>query len=179
MSKFQRISVILLGLLQLLAAALIFALPGTESGLLVILLILSFTFAASGVKDIVRYFSMARFMVGGRLILFRGVIMFDFGLFSLSLYDASSFIVSIYLIGVFMFSGVVDILMAREAKYLRSSRWKLRIARGAVKIMLGIACIAFIRNESALEILFGISLVYSASTRIVSAFRKTESAYIQ
>ena len=118
-------------------------------------------------------------MVGGRLILFRGVIMFDFGLFSLSLYDASSFIVSIYLIGVFMFSGVVDILMAREAKYLRSSRWKLRIARGAVKIMLGIACIAFIRNESALEILFGVSLVYSASTRIVSAFRKTESAYIQ
>ncbi|MBR6915868.1 MAG: hypothetical protein IKN36_05875, partial [Clostridia bacterium] len=85
MSKFQRISVILLGLLQLLAAALIFALPGTENGLLVILLILSFTFAASGVKDIVRYFSMARFMVGGRLILFRGVVMLDFGLFTLSL----------------------------------------------------------------------------------------------
>ena len=118
-------------------------------------------------------------MVGGRLILFRGVIMLDFGLFSLSLYDASSFIVSVYLIGVFAFSGVVDILMAREAKYLGSSRFILRIARGAVKILLGIACAVFIRNESALEILFGVSLVYSAVTRIASAFRKTEAAYIR
>lgn len=179
MSRFQRIGIVSLGILQLLAAVLIFALPGTENGLLVILLVLSFMFAASGVKDIVRYFTSARFMAGGRIILFRGVVMFDFGLFSLSLYDASSVIVSLYLIGVFMFAGVVDILMAREAKHLRSSRWKFRIIGGAVKILLGIACLVFIRNESMLEIFFGVSLVYSALMRIISAFRKTEAAYIQ
>ena len=179
MSKLQRTGAILLGLLMVAAAVLIFALPGTENGLLIILLILGFMFAASGVKDIVRFFSTARFMVGGRLILFRGVIMLDFGLFSLSLYDASSLIVSLYLIGIFVFYGVVDILMAREAKRLSSSRWKLRMLSGAVKVLLGIACLVFIKNESILEIFFGVNLCYSGLDRIVYAFRKTEAAYIQ
>ena len=179
MSNGQRVSMIILSVLQFLAALLIFALPGAENGLLVILLILSFGLAVSGVQEIIRYFTTARFMVGGRLILFLGVILFDFGLFSLSLYDASSIIVSLYLIGVFMFSGVVDILMARESKRLASPRWKLRGITGLVKILLGIACLVFIKNEAVLEIFFGVSLVYSAVFRIISAFRKTEAAYIQ
>ncbi len=179
MSRFQRISVIILGALQLLAAVLIFALPGVQDGLLIILLVLSFTFAVSGVKDVVRYFSTARFMVGGRLILIKGVIMLDFGLFSLSLYDASTFIVSLYMIGIFVFSGVVDVLMVREARRIQSPHWKLRMIRALIKVLLGIACLVFIANPSVLEIFFGVSLVYSAVTRIASAFRKTETAYIR
>ena len=57
MSKLQRTGAILLGLLMVAAAVLIFALPGTENGLLIILLILGFMFAASGVKDRIRFCS--------------------------------------------------------------------------------------------------------------------------
>ena len=177
MSKTERILKILAGLLQLAAALIIIEMP--ENGLLLILLILSLMFAFSGIKDIVRYFTMTRYMVGGRQILFRGVIMLNFGIFSISLAAASGLYIALYLIGVYAFDGVVDILRAREAKSLQSGHWRLRMTEGMIKILLGIGCVVYMSSEKMLSVFFTVSLVYSALSRIASAFRRTSFIYVQ
>ena len=175
MGKAQRVTKVLSGLLRIIGALVIVLMP--ENGLLLILLILSLMFAASGVKDIVRYFTMTRYMVGGKLILFRGVIVLDFGLFSASLSAASPVYISLYLIGLFAFDGVIDIMRAMESKKLRGG-WRFRFGEGLVKILLGVACLVFMRNESVLAALYAVSLTYSALMSIASAFRRTSVIHI-
>ena len=177
MNKTQRVLQIFAGLLQLLGALILLIIP--ENGLLIVLLILSLMFVYYGIKDIVRYFTMTRFMVGGRQILFRGVIVLNFGIFSYSLASASSLYIAIYLIGLYAFDGIVDVLRAREAKQLQSGHWKLRMTEGIIKILLGIACIVFMGSEKMLIVMFAVSLTYSAIWRIVSAFRRTSVIYVQ
>ena len=177
MSKTRRIFMILAGLLQLLGALTIVLLP--ENGLLLILLILSLSFAFYGIMDIVRYFTMTRFMVGGRQILVRGVILLNFGIFSVSLSSAPGLFVSLYLIGLYAFDGVVDILRARESKKLQSGQWKLRMIGGVIKILLGIGCVIYMKSDMMLTVFFTVSLTYSALSRIVSAFRRTSVIFVQ
>ena len=176
MNKAQRILKILAGLLQLIGAIIIVMMP--ENGLLLILLILSLTFAFYGIKDIIRYFAMTRFMVGGRQILISGVIVLNFGIFSASLASASGLYISLYLIGMYAFYGVVDILRAREAKALQSDHWKLRMIGGAVKILIGIGCAVYMRSETTLTVFYAVALVYSALYTIFSAFRRTSVIYV-
>ncbi|MBQ7500149.1 MAG: DUF308 domain-containing protein [Clostridia bacterium] len=177
MNKTERIFKILAGLFQLLGAVIIVLLP--ENGLLLILLTLGLMFAFYGIKDIVRYFTMTKFMVGGRQLLIRGVIVLNFGIFSASLASASGLYISVYLIGLYAFDGVVDIMRAIESKALKSDHWRLRLIGGVVKILLGVACVVFMNSEKALAVLFAVMLIYSAAWRIASAFRRTSVIYVQ
>ena len=78
-----------------------------------------------GIRLIWYYFTMARHMVGGRSILYRGVLFVDFGVFTGSLALVPHIYVLLYLAGTLAFSAVVDLLRAKEAKGI-DSPWKLK-----------------------------------------------------
>ena len=172
MTVFQRIRGVFVGVLMLVFAIILIVNPSDDIYMLLII-ILALGLAISGIKDIIFYFTMARHMVGGKMILVQGVIVLDFALLTGSLSDVPKFYVLLYLIGVHAFSGVVETLRALESKRSVEGPWKLKLSHGIVNFLLAAACLIFIRHADTALIIYGIGLLYSAIMRILTAFRKT------
>ena len=72
MTVFQRIRGVFVGVLMLVFAVILIVNPSDDIYMLLII-ILALGLAISGIKDIIFYFTMARHMVGGKMILVQGV----------------------------------------------------------------------------------------------------------
>ena len=177
MTRFQKIKSFLFGLIGALVGISLILFPkGTSGGVLAILtLVLEF----AGIKTLAYYFSMARFMVNGRFILFKGLILIDFGMFSASLLDVPNIYILLYLAIIHAFSGLVEILRSMESKKYSAKNWKLKFSHGVVNILIAACCIIFFKHEETVGIVYGYGLVYSSIMQIITAFRKTTSVYIQ
>ena len=121
-------------------------------------------------------------MVGGKLMLFIGIIALDAGMLSLSFNNSPREYIIVYLLVTYAFSGLVDILRARESRQLGAQSWRLKMAGGltnlALAFLAGVFGIAF--NATVIvSFLYGAGLLYSGIMRIVSAFRRTSIVYIQ
>ena len=101
----QRIKIVLSGIVMILGGILLFLAP--ISGYRIVILVLSVSFILTGIRQLVYYGTMARFMVGGRSILYRGIIILDVGLFTASLSDIPRMYVVIYLAVMNAFSGLI------------------------------------------------------------------------
>ena len=176
MTKTQRVKNILLGLLMILVG-LLFMLSPTSfypaiTGLLCLGLIIR------GIRLLFFYFSMARHMVNGRSMLYQAVILIDLGLFAGSLTQVPLIYVMIYLAIIHLFTGVIDILRALEAKKYGSS-WKLNLSHGIVNVLIAFTCIIFIKITWLAVTIYSIGLIYSGAMRIGTALRKNRMVYIQ
>ena len=175
MTKLQRIRDILLGIIMIMTAGLMLLLP--DEGYLIIILVLSLVYSFQGLSTIIYFFTMARFKTGGRAILFKGVILLDFGILTGTLTDVPRIYRLLYLVGIHAFSGVVELLRAREAASFGGS-WKLKMFHGILDLGMALICIVFIRQLSIAVIIYASGLVYSAVLRIISACRRTRLIYI-
>ena len=153
MTSMKRVQKVLLALLMLLCACFLVADP--EDGFTVVALIVSISLTAYGIRTLFYYFTMARHMVGGKSILFIGIILTDLGVFSLTTADDPKLFLVVYLLGVHAFSGAMGVLRALEAKRL------------------------LLRSTASLSYIYAATLFYSACVQLVSAFRKTAIVYIQ
>lgn len=106
------LGVIILGLFMMLGGIFI----GWENIIAIIIGILGLFLLFTGIRYLIYYFKTGRFVVGGKMILYIGIISLDFGLFTLSLSSSPVVIVVVYLIAFYAFAGLVDILRAFEAK---------------------------------------------------------------
>ena len=179
MTLSRRIVKILSALLKVAMAWIMFKL-GTE-GFELVCILLSITLFVFGARNMIFYFTMARHMVNGKSILFLGVISLDFSIVTLSLSDRSGAFVAVYLLGAYAFSGVVDILRAREARQLEAP-WKFNLATGIANIGIAIAAFVFgfyLGNLNDLTIIYASGLIYAALLDLLSAFKKTAIVYIQ
>ena len=176
MTKLKRLTHIVTGLIMIFFGILLIVSP--DNAYVLVISVLSLTFAAMGIKNLVYYFTMARFMVNGRLILFKGVILLDFGLVSASLVDMPKIYLILYLVAMHAFSGAVEILRAKEAKSYGAS-WKLKLSHGIVNILLALCCMIFIKMTNLAIYIYAAGLIYSAIIRIITAFRRTALVYIQ
>lgn len=179
MTAFQRIKNIFIAFIMIIGSIIIVWIP--EDGIPLIVLILSMSLTLYGLKNIFYYFSMARHMVGGRSILYTGVIIFDLGVFTLTVADNSNSFVILYMLIIHMFSGVVDILRALESKRMSSS-WRFKFTSGAINIAIAIAAFVagyMLKSLSVIVYIYSAGLIYSAISRIITAFRKTAIVYIQ
>ena len=177
MTKFQRIQSFIFGIIGFFFGFTLVAFPeGTSE---VVLIILSFVLTFSGISTLVYYFTMAQFMVNGRYILIKGLIIFDFGLFSGTLINVPNIYILLYLAILHAFSGLVEVLRSMESKKYSAKNWKLKLSHGIVDIIIAVCCIVFFKHEETVGIVYGIGLMYSALMRIITAFRKTTSVYIQ
>ena len=130
------------------------------------------------IRQLWYYFSTAKLMVGGRRILYHGIIDLDLAIFTWSMNDVPMIYVMLYLIGMNAFAGIVDLGLALNARQTKSP-WKLRFSAGVVELGMAILCLVFIRSTSIVVWVFSIGVTYAGIVRIVDAFRKTDLVYIQ
>ena len=180
MTKMKRILNVLLGLFTLFISAALLMFP-TES-MPVVLGLVGLGMTLKGIRSLMYYFSMAKHMVGGKSVLYRGIIFLDAGVLASALADAPEPALIIYIAAVSCFTGVISILKAREEKAGGAPRWMGKMIYGAAYIIMALAVIVcgFVMKmpESAVYV-YAVGLVYSAADRIISAFRRTAIVYIQ
>ena len=180
MNNRQRINSIIGGIFTIALSILIFMWPDKATSLIGI--ILCITLLGMGIRNLSFYFTMARHMVGGKNTLYAGIIFTDLGLFTLTLNNISDVYIILYLLGAHAFAGVVDVLLALDAKRIESSSWRLKFATGLGNLTIAVAAIVFgfiLGNHEAVAYFYGIGLLYSGVLRIINAFRKTAIVYIQ
>ena len=173
MTLYQRIKRILFSLCMLAVAVLFLKYHKEDWAYLAVVGILSTGLLIAAIRYMIYYFTMARHMVGGKIILIEGVIILDFALITFSLANVPRIYILLYLIGVHAFTGAVEILRAMEARRTVASHWRLKFFHGTVNIILAIACLAFIREPETALIIYSLGLMYSAVVRLFDAFRKT------
>ncbi len=178
MTIFQRFTGVLIGLVMMVVAVIFIVSPSDEAYLFVIA-VLSLGFAIKGLKDIFFYFTMARHMVGGKMILVQGVIVLDFAFFTGSLSDVPKIYILLYLVAIHAFSGVVEVLRAMEARRTVSGPWKMKFSHGVINFLLALSCFIFIRQTHTALVIYSMGLLYSAVMRIVNSFRRTTFILIE
>ena len=180
MTNMQRAKKILAGLIMLLCSGGMIYDP--ENGLYIVALLLSGSLIAYGIRCLSLYIFMARHMVGGKAILYRGIIILDLGVFTLSMVDNPKFYVIFYLLGIHAFAGVLDILRTLEARRYGAPSWRRSLLGGVGNIAVAVFAVIvgfFLHSTRDLVYLYAACLFYSACTQIVTAFRKTAIVYIQ
>lgn len=177
MSSMQRITSFAQGIIMLIGAAVFIANP--ESGCYLIAVLLAVSLILMGVRQLVYYFTMARFMVGGKLILFIGVFLLDVGSFSLTVVDESRYTVLLYLIVWHGFLALVKVLRALEAKRNKAASWRLNALNGAINLLIALSSIACMHNLNMLSYLYSFGLICSGVMHIATSFRKTSIVFIQ
>jgi len=157
----------------MIVIALIFIVAPSDEAYVFVIAVLTLGLVIKGIKDIFFYFTMARHMVGGKMILFQGVIVLDFALLTGSLSDVPKIYILFYLVVIHAFSGVVEILRAMEARRTVSGPWKMKFTHGLVDFLLAFSCFIYIRQTHTALIIYSIGLLYSAVMRIANSLRRT------
>lgn len=175
MSSFQRIQNIVIATITIVISIFMMSLP--ERGYQLAALIISVSFTISGLRTLIYYFTMSRFMVGGKRILFRGLILLDLGLFTSTFIDRSKIYLILYIVIIHALSGAVAALKGRQAKLEGASSWKLSMVYGVVNLLMALFCIVFIRSTDMIVYIFSAGLIYAGIMRLYSVFRRTEIVY--
>ena len=161
----------------LILISLILFLGGAEA-YSVVLALYALMMELYGLRLLVYYFKMAKCMVGGKSMLYRGILMLDLGAFAGSLVSVPQIYILLYLCGTLAFSGIIDILRALESKRIGGS-WRLKVSKGGFSILISLICVIFPRATDMVVYIFCIGLMYSAVVRIVNAFRPAPIISIQ
>ncbi len=169
MTIWQKIQQIVVGIVWLLVGVLLLAF-GKDAYLLVIGMY-TLVLAVYGIRLIWYYITMARHMTGGRGILYRGLLALDAGIFAASLAWVPQFYILVYLTGTQGFTGIVDLLRAKEAKGVEG-HWKLKAFQGVMEVVIALACLIFLRTPEYVVDIVAIGFVFSAIMRIIGAFRR-------
>ena len=134
------------------------------------------------IRCLILYFTMARHMVGGASILYKGIIVLDLAIFTLCMVDDPHMYIMLYLLGMHAFAGVMDILLAMEARRFGAPAWKQSLGSGIVNLAVAVSAVVavlFLHSTTDLVYIYAGCLFYSACSQFVSAFQKTAIVYIQ
>ncbi len=177
MGRLRKLTNIMIGAGMIALAVLMCLWP--EDGYLMVITIIGFTLVAGGIRGLYFYVTMARFMVGGKYILYRSVILMQFGFFTWSLNDVPKFYVILYLAVIHAFTGAVEMLNARESRQYGSPRYKRELIEGGINLLMAILCLIFIRHLKTAVFIYSSGLLWSGIMRINKAFRRQEMVYIR
>lgn len=176
MSTAKRVIKILSGLMTIICSILMMRHP--DVGCYIVVLILDVSLLLFGLRLLIYYFTMARYMVGGIATLYKSIIVIDFGLFVFGLSTLPQRSIMLYLIGCLTFSGAIDILDALMARKLEGS-WKYQFSYGAIEIIVSIVCLFFLDSFKILTVVYCAGLIESAIMKMIGALRKTAIVYIE
>ena len=177
MGKARRVFNVLSGLLTIFFG--IIMLDGQERAYNLMLFFLEAALILRGVRLLSYYVSMARHMVGGKIILYEGVFFLDMGLFLVSIDDLPKMYVLLYLIIGLAISGIVDLLRANEIRLLESGHWKYQAFTGIVKVVVTLICFLNFNSGAILVGVYSFGVIHSGVARIVSAVRPGAIVYIE
>ena len=177
MGKARRVFNVLTGLFTILFGLFMFS--GQDRAYTAMLFFLEFALIIRGVRLLVYYNSMARHMVGGKIILYEGIFFLYLGLLFVSIDDLPWMYVMLYLVIGLAISGVVDLLRANEIRLLESGHWKYHAFTGIVKILATVISFASFKYPFILVGVYSFGVVHSGVARIVSAVRPGAIVYIE
>ena len=177
MTKLQKLKNASFGLIMVITAVIMAKYP--RDAYEFVIAFMTMGFFISGVATLGYYFTMARYMVGGRLIHYRGVVLFDFALITGALVDVPRIYVLIYLATIHLFSGLVEILRSNEARGNGGKSWRLKLVHGLVDMVVAIGCIVLARKTNTAVYVYCFGIFYSGIIRVIQAFRKTTFVYIR
>ena len=121
-------------------------------------------------------------MVGGKRVLYTGLIFLDFGIFTAALARSRNSYFIFYIAVLNAFAGLIDLLRARESRKMGAGQWKFEVVYGGVLVLSSIVVVfaEFLLHQTTIALwVYAIGLVFSAFRRIASAFRRTAIVYIQ
>lgn len=165
----------------MLALGLAIIMIKTEYAMSLALACIGIGMTLRGFNSLYYYLTMAKNMVGGKLVLYWGIIYLELGLLSSTLSGHPSIFAIVYIAILLGFSGVVSILRANESRKA-GGHWRLRLSYGAAEVLMTAAIIvsgAVYHETTAALYIYGAALIYSAALRMVSAFRRADIVYIQ
>ena len=180
MTTISKIGNVIIGLIMIVMGVFLVMMP--EFVMTIVVMLTGLSFMASGIKSLFFFFTLGRSMVDGRMSLYRGLILLDLGLFTCTFAITNIYYTVLYIAGVTLFTGVVDLLRAREAYQSRSPSWRFPAVNGLTRTGLAIAVIISgfgFKSVIIAMIVYGAGLIYSGIVRIVSSLRKTAIVYIQ
>ena len=166
-----------LGIGMILASIVLLLDP--QDGCYVIVLLLDIVLIAAGTRLIVYYITMARFMVDSEGILYKAIILLDFGMFIFNLDDFPMHAVMFYLIGIFGATGFIRLLKVFEVKRSGGKFWHVTFFVGIGRILIAIASLFFLDSVMMMSVLYCVGLLNTAVSHIISAFRPTAVAYVE
>ncbi len=177
MTRLQKIYSLIFGILMICVAVIIPFFP--EYSYDIILTIMSIALMFYGLKLLIYFLTMARYMVGGRTVLYRALILIDFGYLTFSFNDVNKIYILMYLAIIHAISGIIELMRARESINIGTKSWKLKFSHGVINVFISIACLAFVKHDNVGVYIYCAGLVYSGIIRIVTALRRTTFIYIQ
>ena len=179
MTKGKRIINILQSLAMIFFAFVMIAFK--DASLSLITAIIGTGLLYRGFGSLIYYFRMSRFMVGGKLSLYRGMIFLDLGLFTASLSEAGSVYIIFYISVLNLFAGAVAVFRASDSKKLGSSKWLYKAAYGTALMSLSVIVLIgeFIwHNRDIAVYTYCAGIMISAIRMFTDAFKKTAIPYI-
>ena len=175
MSRTRRILSIIVGIIMILSGIFLMLLP--EIGYSVIILVLGIGLAIRGINRLWNFLTLSLRSVGSTRLLYDGILILDVGIFTTALANVPVIFLMIYLAGVYLFSGVIDILSALDSKRLESPYFKVKLAEGLGNVFIAVLCLIFIRNQDVVVYIYGAGIIYNGIVRIFNAFRRTEMVF--
>lgn len=180
MTRSKRIIDVFSGIVMF-AAGIAFLTSGVDASVIAMLVLLQLGMTIRGLRALHYYLTMARYMVGGRNVLYRSFILLDLGTLAGSLIGHRIIYAVVYLAVLHTFIGVVSVFRANESRSY-GAHWKFKMAYGVTNILLAAAVIvssAVYGQPRVVIYVYGVGLMYSAVLRIISAFKRTRIVYIQ
>lgn len=175
MRKLSRIKNVVIGVVLILFALLLLIWP--RFGTPLIMMVFGIGLLIYGLYSLIFFCRMAIHMVGGKRIFFRGILLLDLGIFLMSSFRGSERLVFLYMLVLLAASGAIDLVRALDYRK-QGAAWLLRAVSGVVCIAILIAGLIYRRNPNTMVYIFCLALLFTAISRIVSAFRKTAVLYI-
>lgn len=146
-----------------------------------VLFVIQLGMTLRGLRTLYYYLTMARYMVGGKQVLYRSMIYLDLGILAGSVSEHPVVFAVLYMAAIHAFEGLISILRANESRKIKA-HWKFKMSTGLIEVILAIdtaiLAIGYGKPDAAIY-LYGVSLIYLSVLRIVQAFRHTEIVYIQ
>jgi uncharacterized membrane protein HdeD (DUF308 family) len=164
----------------LIAAGLIFVsvllILLSVEGTKLIALIMGFSLLIYGIRSLVAFFIKFRYIVGGRMQLYIGIIVMDLGLLIISSFGSANFkgsnyLILIYLLGFRLVTGGIGVARAIEAKK-NGAPWKIRLAAGIVSLATVLLGIIFFTDPESVVDIYVLGLLFSAVEHFIAAFRR-------
>ena len=181
MSKAGRISNIVLGVgigILIVFILSVMLLYSEQYAVAIVILVLCITLIFNGIRSLIFYGNMARHMVGGRMTLYRGLILLDLGAFVLATFSGTeNEVIMTYILIFRAVNGIIALLRMIESKKT-GAPWRKLMITAIVNIGCVVIGSIFMSSPEAVVLIYCIGLAASAIARIVSAFEKTAIVYI-
>ena len=177
MSKKKRVWNIIVAIFMIQSALFLMIIP--EIAFMIIAMFVGMMLTFRGIKFLFYYSTHACHMIGGKKILLVGLLMFDVGIFSISLIDQAQMIMIFYVVAIHLVAAVLNFARAVSNRCDGNPGWKIDLAQGIGNVAQVVLCLIFAGFVEIPVFIYCAGVIYSAILKIISSCKKTAIVYVQ